>query len=498
MALPESGVFEVRVNGHTDNPGGFDPGDASPGTDYSQQDAAQVIIDNSTVTGASVGAGASAILQLTGHTVTAADRANFVRFTGGTSVTQGIYKITAVDTVNNRWTLDRNFCTGATTNPTARMGGAVASIGRICNVAPGGSLIWIANDGVHLFSSTVAGAANSAIVFTTAAAGSNRALVIRGYDAVRGDTGTMPVLRANLNSQTIFNGAGSGSEIVLENLDFDGNSGSFTGTQGLGLAGDIGFIARDCVIRNCSIGVNGNAGITKIFLRCRFTGNATAITSQQVYCVECVFDANTATATIQATGVFKRCLFFGNMGGTAVITAGTGVTRHFLIVDQCVIDCAGQTLSAGNAGVLLNRAVDTAGTMLVYNTVMVNSNRYGFRGGSTAGVGNNKSNRVYLFNCAGYNNAGGDYDSIIENSGFIALSADPFTDSASRDYSLNDAAGGGALLKSAGWAWGGWAGAATPDSAAGADIGAWQSAGIGGGSDWPATGMRIPYQTAPV
>lgn len=42
MALPATIVFEVRpTNGTADAGGGFDPSVASPGTDFSQQDAVQ-------------------------------------------------------------------------------------------------------------------------------------------------------------------------------------------------------------------------------------------------------------------------------------------------------------------------------------------------------------------------------------------------------------------------------------------------------------------------
>lgn len=53
-------------------------------------------------------------LTITGHTVSSADIRSLVNITGGT-MTAGVYEITAVDTANNRWTLDRSAGTAGQT-----------------------------------------------------------------------------------------------------------------------------------------------------------------------------------------------------------------------------------------------------------------------------------------------------------------------------------------------------------------------------------------------
>jgi hypothetical protein len=91
-----------------------------------------------------------------------------------------------------------------------------------------------------------------------------------------------------------------------------------------------------------------------------------------------------------------------------------------------------------------------------------------------------------LINCAGGGNAA-DYDAAdfpadsVE--GFVTLTADPFTDAANGDFTLNSTAGGGAELRGAGWpsALPGLSGTSHPD------IGAYQSQ-VGGGSGGSGSG----------
>lgn len=64
--------------------------------------------------------GPSNVVTVTGRSVAARDRYNTVHITGGTNVTPGYYGIESVDTRNNRWILDRNWCTAAVANGAAK------------------------------------------------------------------------------------------------------------------------------------------------------------------------------------------------------------------------------------------------------------------------------------------------------------------------------------------------------------------------------------------
>jgi Right handed beta helix region len=92
------------------------------GTDYSQQDAAQVTFNGSTVTATTVGVGAT--ITLLGYTATAADVGNCLQIASGTNFIAGHYFITAQG--GTTWTLDRNCTSGAGAAMVGRMGGGWA------------------------------------------------------------------------------------------------------------------------------------------------------------------------------------------------------------------------------------------------------------------------------------------------------------------------------------------------------------------------------------
>src|SRR5947209_15754292 len=122
MAISANTVFEIRTTGSDNNGGGFVTG--ASGTDFSQQDTAQVNIDNATITTSIT---TTTVTFSAGYTPTAADIGNIVQFLTGTNVTAGFYQITAQTATT--WTLDRTpLSAGTTTNATAKMGGGLASL----------------------------------------------------------------------------------------------------------------------------------------------------------------------------------------------------------------------------------------------------------------------------------------------------------------------------------------------------------------------------------
>lgn len=117
MAVNETAVFRVRTGGSNTNGGGYDPGISGAGTDYSQQDAAQLGPLTDIVCAAS-----TTVTSVTGG-FTSAMIGNAIWITGG-GATAGAYFITArADT--NTITVDRT--PGTVTAGTGRVGGAWAS-----------------------------------------------------------------------------------------------------------------------------------------------------------------------------------------------------------------------------------------------------------------------------------------------------------------------------------------------------------------------------------
>ena len=58
-----------------------------------------------------------------------------------------------------------------------------------------------------------------------------------------------------------------------------------------------------------------------------------------------------------------------------------------------------------------------------------------------------------LINCAFGANSLGNSNPALYSAGEVTLTADPFTNAVSGDYSLNGVAGGGALCRGAGFQW---------------------------------------------
>lgn len=152
-----------------------------PGVDYSQQDAAQVVIDAATIT-TTVTTG-SATITFTGGTYAPSqnDVGNYVRLNGGTGVTLGYRQIVSVN--GNNWVCDAAIQTSGSTqtNLTARMGGALASFSLQTTTTMQASVV--ANNRIYIKAGTY-----SETLTTTVSGGSGRGGIYWiGYNTTRDD-----------------------------------------------------------------------------------------------------------------------------------------------------------------------------------------------------------------------------------------------------------------------------------------------------------------------
>jgi len=100
-------------------------------------------------------------------------------------------------------------------------------------------------------------------------------------------------------------------------------------------------------------------------------------------------------------------------------------------------------------GIRLTAARDIANT-LILNNILVNNGGYGLN----AAVGTTASNdrlKVVMDYNAFYNNTSGARNAISAGAHDVALTADPFTNAAGADFTLNNTAGGGAACRGAGY-----------------------------------------------
>ncbi len=157
--------------------------------------------------------------------------------------------------------------------------------------------------------------------------------------------------------------------------------------------------------------------------------------------------------------------------------AATGMTASHSIFSNCTngvqdsntyrarfINCV--AYNCANSGFALRNAATLSGAVYV-NCIAYGNGSYGWDFNVLSGSG--------LINCAAGDNATARTDG---NAAFdlnpITLTADPFTNAAAGDFSLNNTAGGGALLRSLGYG--------IPGQTQNIDIGAVQHADAGGSS----------------
>jgi hypothetical protein len=418
VALNAACVFEVRTTGSDNNGGGFRTG--ASGTDRSQQDAAHATLTTSstvhtTTTQINVAVG--------DYTVTANDVGNIVQVTGGTA-TAGFYEITTVDTGNNRWTVDRSVGTAGQTVAGA-MGGALATPGKSGSVPlVSGNKIWI-KAGTYSITSASTNVANGCFASTSPG------VYIEGYNSSRGDLGTKPLLQASgISTFTLISFTTNNAHMVA-NVSLDG--ASLTSSQGLSIR-NIGYRVH---VANCTNGafVSNLSAVAK-FIECSATGCSSQPVYQAGNCFYCTAYDNTVSAfeAASAETVHVACIADSNSGATTdgfLMSGGTSSNGPLI---NCVAYNNGRDgfrLSAVRGGLLMNCIAESNAA-------------YGFD------LVSNISN-VQLMKCAGYNNTTANTNigtgTNVNNLNFITGSGSFFTNAASQNFTLNNTAGAGAVVR---------------------------------------------------
>lgn len=212
MALSAATVWEFRTTGSDNNGGGFKTG--ASGTDYSQQDTAQLALTDLACLAAS-----TTLTSATGG-FTAAMIGNIIFIRSGTNFTAGFYEITA-HTNTNTVTLDRTASNGSNaTGGSGNVGGCrnLISANSFPQSTVAGNIVYI-KSGTYVLGGT--------FTFTTGAATNSSQII--GYNTTRGDnpTGsTRPLINYGANI------AQTGIGVNFSYLQFTGTQTS--GFQALG------------------------------------------------------------------------------------------------------------------------------------------------------------------------------------------------------------------------------------------------------------------------
>lgn len=438
-----STAWETRSGGNDANGGGFVTG--ASGTDFSQQAAAQFTFTTATTAGANaIFLDAQAATTMVG---------NILHITGGTNFIVGWYQVTAVS-AGVSMTLDRNCTTGAGAIGTGNLGGAFLTIGgAITGMTTSGSATGVGGNVLFIKQSTFTVSATLTFPFSTSIG-----INVVGYDTTRtlvNTDATRPVITTATNAVTLFT-MSSANAVIFRNLEFTTTAGTkaiaITNTTALsGATGPIEF--ANCKWSTAFPGVlnegGSSASMYAVFRGCEFTGIASpgvfefgTNSGAFVECYYCNFHANSAPPILLDNGAANNLIIDHSFivdntarGIYMNVTSSGGWQR--LSVTNCTI--------ANNTTANVEFLTTTAqmGTINLSNNIIYGANPTL----KLATAGTDKA-LVAVNNAFG---GGGSTTNYTTGQGDITLSATPFTNAGSFDYSLNNTAGGGASCRGAGW-----------------------------------------------
>ncbi len=444
MALSAAVAWEVRTTGSDNNGGGFVTG-AAGGTDWSQQNGAQVVFDGVTI--AAHTAGVTATIIITGYTVLSTDVGNLVQITGGTLFLTGVYLISSVSTGANTWTLDRNATSGAGVGMVGNMGGAFATIGKALGVMVSSNIIFVKATATYTITASLT-LPNSASLNSPSNAQPPNQII--GYTTTRTDNGRATIQFSTNANITGFDGSASNGWYI-SNFVIDGNS-----LVGRGVRFDKASVLRNCLVKNT---VTNQAvefdSFGSALINCEITGNTTGASLSAMECDGanatiwgCYIHDNTGSAiTLSSGGLVAFNIIANNSGASSngIFVNNSGL---FQIFNNTIYN-------NGQDGIQMNNNQSLGSNSFVRNNLLISNGRYGLNGyASSLGWGKfaQWDGNAYFGNAtAARNNADdtGTTNAInaanpYTNTLDVTLSGSPFTNAGAHDFTLNSTAGAGA------------------------------------------------------
>jgi hypothetical protein len=427
MAIAAATVWEVRTMGNAANGGGYSTG----GTDYSQQDAAQLSVTDAAATGT------TNLSSATGG-FTSAMVGNIVNVVG-----QGRRQITTyVDT--NNVTCDAAW--GTFSGATANVGGALIGPEDADASYVPGNIVYI-EEGSYTSTTTRTltcdGTVAGHIRFVGYPSGGARSYV----DIAEAD---MPVFTSATNSVDIFS-HNNANRIIFRNIKITHTAATRgDGVAALTTAGS-GFFLINCVFDGCLSAMN-DAGLnwsalylTRSTIRnctsngITFTGSGSNITCYY----NTIVDNGARGIRVNGAGIglyFNIIAGNTNEGYYNVSASGTSAFLSSVIGN----------VFHGNGGDGFHMENSSGGfPIFFFNNILTSNGAYGARN-LTANVFEAR-NGVLARKNAYYNNATGDRLNFATGEDDITLTGDPFTNSGAGDFSLNNTADRGAALRALGF-----------------------------------------------
>lgn len=463
--LPASGAingrmqWDVRTTGNDANGGGFDAGVASPGTNFSVQDAAQQAYTDLVI------GGTTTQLTSAAHAFGSTHPGNVINITGGTGCTTGWYEIISVSGVTA--TMDRSVGTGASTC-TGNLGGGFATIAQAITVTVNGNRIHI-KSGTYTITTTL-----------TIATGLNTGVRMAGYGTAHEDRGTPPLITSSTNSVAIIT-TGQNVFVHLDNIHLSSTAGT-RGTCIKGSSAGFGLYLSRMQLDGCQIGIDWSGAAAGDALTIQDSeiknsvSHGISISSATVHVNYSWTHGNGGNGINLGTGnhetgfSFYRSVSSGNTGDGIKNASNYSPVE---IVESVLYGNSGMGFNDSTGNDINDPAnpLNTTSQWCLRNSIIYGNTGVGV---SLHGVG--------WPIMANENNAYGANSSprsgLPAGTGDVTLTGNPFTNAASGDFSLNSTAGAGTACKGVGYPQTFLAGLSTTSTP---DIGIAQQTTSGGG-----------------
>lgn len=436
MAVGAGAEWRVRSGGDDTNGGGFDPTLSGAGTDYTDQDSAQL-----TLTDLATADGTTTTLTSATGGFTSAMVGNCIKITSGTNFTTGYYFITAY-TDTNTVTIDRSPATAAGSGGNGKLGGAFSHFDGVLDTSasgPGsplvaGNVIWVRGAG----SDTPSSSDFTCSTYRQYTAGNltNGRIRWKGYNG-------RP--RISVPGLTWYNI----SHHSWENLEClcTGNGNNAFGVMS----------GAYCQVRNCRFDQAGydmpQVWVSKI-TDCEFL-NSGGTTS-----------ASSATCLIRSYATtIRNCLFVDQRG--PAITSGSDFVEF---VNNNVIRSRNSTAAInitsdpqfGVCQIVGNIIHDSSGDAIKFATagwierfivrenIITGSGGYGINCAGTTALNDacaSQVDRNIYGSGTGIANSSGDLNNLSHGPNDETGVTDPYTDESTDDYTINSTAGGGQVIR---------------------------------------------------
>ncbi len=419
--------WDVRTTGNAANGGCYEPAAIAPGTDYSQQNSPQIVYTDLVIGGTAT--------QLTSvlNPFTSLLAGNCIQIVSGTGFTSAagtnIYEILSVSGVTA--TMDRAVGTGGSTGGHGNLGGSLSSP---YDISPGG-FSFGTNGTVNIQTGTYA--------FTSMwdACHGSCPTFFRGYGTTHGDAGARPLITTATGSTNLIRL--EGETWRFENVAFSNTAmvrarGFYDNDN----SGTLWF--RHCLFDGFTTAIDGSAQpIALIVLEDSEIENSSlfgADNAGQIWISGSSIHANRIGIQFRATTtsplVVTRSLIYDN-STDGILLLGSVAHPVWLENDDFHNNSVGLD---GNVGITLSAANNIVYGNAVYGWLL-----------SPASVLTLATDRTNAFGANGADCSYSMAASCVLDGTDLALSASPFANAAAGNFALNTAAGGGALLRAAGF-----------------------------------------------